>query len=133
MGDAICNSGFVDCSHRITAADNNDSTTVSGFGDGMRHTNRSFIEWRLFEYTHRAIPNDRARVLDGVAKVLDGFDPDVHAGVPGVRKLNRDRFRYYLVAFDRLVTVDDLMICRQKKLNAGRLSSLPDVICCIQH
>ena len=50
------------------------------------------------------------------AKCSDRFDSDVHARVAGVCKFDRNRLRNDLVALDRLVTVDDLMISRQKQL-----------------
>ena len=57
----------------------------------------------------------------------DCFDPDVHAGMSGIRKLNWNCLGHNLVALDRLVTVNYLMIRGQQQLHAFSFCALPEI------
>ena len=65
--------------------------------------------------------------LNALRKMRNGFHANIHAGMTGIRKLNRNRLGNNLVALDRLVAVDDLMIGRQQQLNAFSFRPLLDL------
>jgi hypothetical protein len=104
------------CGDRIAAADDDVAPRSAASATALRDADRSLIKWRFFKHAHRAIPDDRAsRPASALREVRDRLDADVHADETDVRELDRDRLGDDLLAFDRLVAVDDLMVRRQQK------------------
>src|SRR3954465_2691672 len=109
MGYPFSHSRAGDCGHRISATYYHDRAAVGRVGRRLCDTDSALIERRLFENTHRSIPDDRPGVLHPPREVTDSFDSDVHSGVTGVGEFNRNCLRRHGPALDRFVTVDDLM------------------------
>src|SRR5437763_3556174 len=102
----------------MTATNNHNRSTIGGVSDCFCDSDRAFVEGRLFENSHRAVPNDRLRVGQGFGEVAHSFDSNVHARVTRVGELDWNRLSHHLVALDWLITVDDLMVSREQQFNS---------------
>src|SRR5882672_9834489 len=127
VSDAFGDAGLSDRSYRIAAADNYNRAAIRGLGHRVRDADRSLIERRFFEYSHRAVPDDRFRVTKSIREVRHGLCADIHSRVAGVGKFDRNSFSQNLLGFDWFVTVNDLMIRWQQQLNLRRLATVLDL------
>ncbi len=114
MRDAISYSGLGHRRYRIPSPNDHCRSAIRGIRDCVRDADRALIERRLFEYSHRAVPDDCLRILQSIRKARQGLDPDVHARVTGVGELDRNGLSQNLLVLNWLITVYDLMIGRQQ-------------------
>ena len=111
MGHLVCEAQLLDRCCGVAAADDRNG---AGRCDRLGNFLGADSEGIELKYAHRAVPDDRARVLDRVREQLDGLGADVHAHHV-VRQLagfvnDRLRIRAEVVAADR--------VNRQKQLDA---------------
>src|SRR5205814_4390842 len=77
--------------------------------------------------------NDRLRIRQGISEVVYGFDSNVHARVTRVGELDRNRLSHHFAAFDRLITVDDLMVSREQQFNSRSFAPRLDLPRHVEH
>src|SRR5947208_13582122 len=104
---------------RVAAADDDGRAALRRIGDGARDSHGALLESLLLEDAHRAVPDDRLRVLDFVGEEGDRLRADVESDEARVCELDGDS----LAAVQRVVAVNDLMVCRKNQLDAFRLGA----------
>src|SRR2546426_4904642 len=110
MSYPIGNSCLCHCGDRVSAAYDHGCPTIGSAGNCLRNSDRALVEGRLFEHTHRPVPDDSLCIVQSVREMLYGLNSNVHAGVARVSEFDRNCFAEDALTFDRLITVDYLMI-----------------------